>query len=538
MTKAQGKKKLHSLYTKIIGSFIILILAAVLLGLLLMRVVGEYTSYSTKDEDDIRFSAWDQAITAKDYQDIMDTDVYGKKGYIEVLDSALNVVYNSKGKAEGSYSEKFVNLLPSIQSGAYYEVEIEQIGEHYRVVATLYEEDSTENDFGFIPIGTFIFDDNGMILYSDLDFLEKGELLSYKEMDLLFQEGDGGSNISKYVSTSEGETYYVVIHDRSSEDHVYEEHYKRLLYLGISAYVIALVLLIFLVAMSIKNSIKIPLDVLREGMENFATGQKERLPLVEGPTELRDMIETFNNMSDTIAKGELENKKEKEQKQKMLADISHDLKTPITVILGYSKAIDDGVTGEEKTKAYLKAIYKKADLLNELINQFAQYSQLEHPDFSLDLKEGNYTEFVREYFAQEYEALDLSGFELDVDIPEDEIKLKFDGGQMQRVFGNIVGNATKHNPSGSVIHVKLEKKESEVTLYIGDDGEGISEELKDHIFEPFVIGDDARRSGKGTGLGLSIAKRIVLEHGGDLTLLDNEKGCWFAVTLPCDLPNN
>lgn len=224
-------------------------------------------------------------------------------------------------------------------------------------------------------------------------------------------------------------------------------------------------------------------------------------------------------------------------RQKMLADISHDLKTPITVIQGYSKAIVDGVVPTEDVDKYLGTIYQKSNRLSELINSFYDYSRLEHPQFQLSMEKGDLSEYVRGYVADKYEELELAGFELDVDIPEKEIFTEFDHVELIRVFENIISNSVKHNTPPVTLHVSMELLEGkrQVRIRMGDDGAGIPEHLRENLFDPFAVGDEARNSKHGTGLGLSVAKRIVEAHGGSIRLLDPQETSWavmYEIVLP------
>lgn len=224
-------------------------------------------------------------------------------------------------------------------------------------------------------------------------------------------------------------------------------------------------------------------------------------------------------------------------RQKMLTDITHDLKTPITVIQGYSKAIVDGIVPEENMDKYLNTIYQKSNGMAELINSFYEYSRLEHPQFHLNLEPGDLSEYLREYVAGKYEELELSGYELDVDIPEQPVYMPFDHVELRRVFENIIVNTTKHNPPGTTIHVSMDflRDRHQVRIRLGDDGEGIRAELREHIFEPFVVGDESRNSKHGTGLGLAVVQRVVEAHGGKIRLLRSEETSWstmYEIILP------
>ena len=213
-------------------------------------------------------------------------------------------------------------------------------------------------------------------------------------------------------------------------------------------------------------------------------------------------------MVNKLESSEEERNKLIKDKQSMLADISHDLKTPITTIQGYSKALADGVISPEEYEKYFNIIYSKANRLTELINIFYEYSKLEHPNFKLVLEDVDLAEYLREYIAIKYEDILENGFNIEVDIPEKVMKCKIDKIQFQRVLDNILGNAMKHNPVGTRIYVALSNK----------DEVGIPQEIINDIFSPFIVGDESRNTKQGSGLGLAITKTIVEMHNGTIKL--------------------
>lgn len=106
-----------------------------------------------------------------------------------------------------------------------------------------------------------------------------------------------------------------------------------------------------------------------------------------------------------------------------------------------------------------------------------------------------------------------------MDIPEEEMEIKIDKVQLQRVFDNILGNSIKHNEKGTNIYVSLKEKNDIYEIIIADDGKGISKDIANNIFEAFTVGDESRNSKQGSGLGLAIAKTIVDLHGGTIELV-------------------
>ena len=124
------------------------------------------------------------------------------------------------------------------------------------------------------------------------------------------------------------------------------------------------------------------------------------------------------------------------------------------------------------------------------------------------------------------------------EIPEEEIRMQVDRVQFQRVVSNLLNNAIRHNPKGTRVWVKAEYEEEQVTVRVCDDGVKIPRETAKYMFDPFVLGDESRKSRGGSGLGLSIAWKIIDMHGGSLTL-DQEEGelytKTFLIRLPCSM---
>ena len=203
----------------------------------------------------------------------------------------------------------------------------------------------------------------------------------------------------------------------------------------------------------------------------------------------------------------------------MLSDIAHDLRTPITTIAGYSKALNDGlITSDEKRKEYLDAIENKAERVSDLITLLFEYVRLDSDNFSLKKTKVDIAELLRENAALLYADVEEKGMEFEIDIPEESYEITLDKLQFSRVITNLINNALKHNEAGTVITLKMEKIAKELQISVSDNGNMISPMIADHIFEPFVVADASRESKNGSGLGLSIAKKIVEMHGWTIEL--------------------
>ena len=202
----------------------------------------------------------------------------------------------------------------------------------------------------------------------------------------------------------------------------------------------------------------------------------------------------------------------------MLSDIAHDLRTPITTIYGYSKAIMDGMVTEGKQQEYLMAIYNKSARMSDLTNLLFEYVKLDSEGFALEKEELDLSELLRENAALFFPDIEEAGMELSVDISEKEERIVADRMQLSRCVTNLLVNAMRHNPPGTKIELALRKQAGIWLVIVADTGEEIPEKIKDHLFDPFSKGDNSRKSGKGSGLGLSIVDKVVQMHDWQLKL--------------------
>lgn len=217
---------------------------------------------------------------------------------------------------------------------------------------------------------------------------------------------------------------------------------------------------------------------------------------------------------------QIQREREEEQKEfdrkrnLMLSDIAHDLRTPMTTVNGYAKALADGMVVEpEKQLEYLQAIQNKSARMNDLIHLLFEYVKLDSEGFSLDRKETDLSELLRENAALIYADFEDAGMEFEIDIPEEVVSVSVDPIQFSRVITNLLNNAMKHNESGTHIKIGMYRKNGYIYILVADSGRRIPGELAEHLFEPFTKGDVSRKSGSGSGLGLSIAKKIIEMHG-------------------------
>lgn len=310
---------------------------------------------------------------------------------------------------------------------------------------------------------------------------------------------------------------------------------KAKIYISLSLLLTTLIVFLMFILLSILSIKKIsrPLKILENEIKKMSEGYSNVSVKFNSYREFNKIKESFNSTVDKLEKSEIERKIAEDSKKRIIRDISHDLKTPITSILGYSKAISEGVvTSEDEKKIYLDYIYNKTKRINYLVDELFVFSKLDSPGYKLNLEKQDISEFLRELVALYYIDIEENGFLLDVNIPEESIYSIIDTKALERALGNIIINAIKYNEIGTTITVDLIKNDKYVDIIIEDNGCGISHDVIDNIFDEFVRADESRKTDGGSGLGLAITKKIINLHNGKLKLYSEKNiGTKFSIRL-------
>lgn len=296
----------------------------------------------------------------------------------------------------------------------------------------------------------------------------------------------------------------------------------QFLYLLISIYIYSVISSKFITT---------PLKTFVNSIKNFKKLDYGTRANIKGLKELQEVENEFNEMVIKLDKVKEENKRIDESKKRLLVDISHDLRTPITSIQGFSKLLlEENITSEEKDK-FLKIIHNKAIYSTELIEDLFALSKLEDSEFNLSLVELDFNEWLRRLIVEYYEEFQNKHFNLDLNISEYSIIFKFDEKFMKRAISNIFSNALKHNEEYTSLKIESYLKDNNVILEIGNNGEVINKSIKDIIFKPFVKAEG--RNSDGSGLGLAITQKIIEKHGGSIKLTSTEvEKTLFIICIP------
>ena len=239
----------------------------------------------------------------------------------------------------------------------------------------------------------------------------------------------------------------------------------------------------------------------------YQNGDKLDITSNNLPKEFKEITDSFNELMARLNKALEEKMQMYQERQRIIADVSHDLKTPLTVIQGYSKAFIDGLVPENKKNQYLNAIYNKSILAVNQLESLFSYINMEHPEYKLNRERIDINSKTKDYLAEKYNEISLNKFNLEVDISDKENYVNVDFNAFKRIYDNLISNTMKYNQPGVTIYFQITTDKNYVYLDIGDNGIGVADNIKDTIFDAFVTSNKARTSGKGCGLG-------ILNHAG------------------------
>ncbi|MEQ7053707.1 HAMP domain-containing sensor histidine kinase [Paenibacillaceae sp. P-4] len=368
--------------------------------------------------------------------------------------------------------------------------------------------------------------------------------------EIIFVKGNKEDNIKHY---EDGQMYAKMDVERNDDAisyHAYQakgpngESYvllwkipERLLKLSTATTIFAallailLFILLYFYARYSVRQVKKPLRQILEGIKEMEHFNYTKRLHYSAEQEFAEIQDAFNGMAERLQRTSAEKEAAENNKRNMLLHLSHDLKTPITSIYGYSQLLLDNQALEDKdTRKYIQYIYDKSAYMANLIKDLFELAKLDDKHTELSKEKVNVTKWFQQLVVEFYPEIEEKGFELEAHIPEEPLYVKMDKIHMSRVITNLISNALRYNPAGTVLYVSCARQEGNVILWIGDDGIGVQEPIKDHIFEEFVRGDGPIKD--STGLGLAICKKIITLHDGTIELMQDQ--CYhtlFQITL-------
>jgi two-component system phosphate regulon sensor histidine kinase PhoR len=306
--------------------------------------------------------------------------------------------------------------------------------------------------------------------------------------------------------------------------------YRVVLFGTIAAVIIALIAAYF-----VSRSITLPIRQVKETARQIAKGDFGRRVRIKSKGELGELAESLNTMADELQQ-KMENLKRLDRvRTDFVANVSHELKTPLTLIKGYIETLQNkAINDKEKSARFISIIKEHSDRLGYIIDDLLSLSEVELSRDCVNKTEFDLKEVIDEISLGFEQALTEKNQTLTVSTYGDDFSIQADRNKIEQVFANLIDNSIKYTKEFGRIEISLYEQERMVRVTVHDNGIGIPKEHRDRVFERFYRIDKARsRELGGTGLGLSIVKHIVLAHNGNIAIeSEPNKGTTVSVTFP------
>lgn len=304
---------------------------------------------------------------------------------------------------------------------------------------------------------------------------------------------------------------------------------NMIIYVGFLLGIILFIVYFFLLTRRFTNY----LIEISNGITEIAEGNfKVRIP-VRNDDEFAVIAMKVNEMAgdiDTLVETE---RQIEITKQDLITSVAHDLRTPLTSIIGYLELVEQNGIEEEQNKKYIQVAYNKSKRLLEMIEDLFSYTKFSSGEVKLQRVELNFVTFIEQMVDEFYPSFQENHLECHLDMDKDPLLVSIDGNLMARAVANLLSNAIKYGKDGKQIIIKVGSIDEFATLDVINYGIVIPEKDLKNVFEKFYRVDASRSLNTGgSGLGLTITKTIISMHGGTITVESDYHGTVFHVRLP------
>lgn len=368
---------------------------------------------------------------------------------------------------------------------------------------------------GWIPVT--VLDTNNMVVVPGRTPYQSGESVSAEDVERAVPIEVAGKVVGRVLLPQD--PYGGGPPANSPESRFIASVQRAIVYSALAAVVVAL-LLGLLLARTIAN----PVRELTQATHLVAQGAVGHEVPVRTQDEIGELAVSFNQMSTNLARAN-------QLRRQMTADIAHDLRTPTSVILGYTEALSDGKL--QGTPEMYRVMHEEAQHLNHLIDDLRTLSLADAGELPL-LKQAIVPQILLERTAAAHSIQANNQETTLLIVPTADLPaIHVDPDRMAQVLGNLVSNALRHTPPGGEIMLSAAQHNGNVLLKVSDTGSGIAPADLPHIFNRFYRGDQSRTHNGASGLGLAIARSIVETHGGTIAAASIlGRGTTFTITLP------
>ncbi|MBU5591396.1 HAMP domain-containing histidine kinase [Clostridium sp. MSJ-4] len=429
-----------------------------------------------------------------------------------------------------SYSEGITRIdSNTLDLGNYIETKNLSINDKDEI-KNLIIENSYTRDKG---INIVITDLDGNIIYSKEDFVaSKLSIENIMRTSMEYRKNSYDKNLfySIYPLKFKDSNGYLILSAVPSPTEHNQYHYgTRFSILGIILALIAFILLFLLLT---RKKVKY-IEEISHGLIQISTGNLDYNIDIKGYDELSKLAQNINYMEKELKNKIEETTKAENTKSELITNVSHDLKTPLTSIMGYLGLLKDGkYEDEDQMKDYLDIAFNKSQKLKILIEDLFEYTKLSNKGIPLNKKNVSFNELIEQLIYELVPVAEENEIILHKDIEPSKILVNIDGDKMVRVFENLLMNAIKYSYKPSTVYIKLYKEDSEAILCISNKGDSFSDSDLNKVFDRFYRVEKSRSSSEGgSGLGLAISKSIVELHEGNIWAECHGNDIKFFVSL-------
>ena len=271
-----------------------------------------------------------------------------------------------------------------------------------------------------------------------------------------------------------------------------------------------------------------PLKEMSSAVREFSKGDLTRRVDVDCGGELEELADSINRMAEELSRLE-------DSRRSFVANVSHELRSPITCMRGYVQAMQDGVIPQEDMPRYYQIVLDETDRLTGLVNDLLDLSRLESGKLPLTLAPFDINELIRRVLINFEPRIDEKRITVNAQLGEAPLTVMADANRINQVVSNIIDNAVKFmDGEDNRLTVRAVREGREARVTIINNGPPIAEADLPYIFERFYKADKAHTSGQGTGLGLSICQRIMQQHGSKIEVRSNAFETAFEFALPLE----
>ena len=359
--------------------------------------------------------------------------------------------------------------------------------------------------------------------------------ISYSTSDLVdFITDPWGSSAPTTITTNkvvnEGEEYMLLVGFPIEKVYRYRMTFtdESMLY-HLSIIVFALILMTIVAYIFSRHLVK-PMVSVVDDIDDLKNGVYKNKPIKNGVFE--EVSKNINELSNVLKENEIKRKEIDKVREEWIANITHDLKTPLSSIKGYAELIqsNDYDLDIEDAKKYGSRILDNSNYIQELVNDLSLVYKLKNKVIPINLKDENVITLLQENIIDLLNNSKYADREINFNYENEKVIASCDKKYLKRAINNIIINSLEHNSKETIVNITLIEKNSNIEIIIEDNGEGIKEEELIYIFDRYYKGVNSNSSYKGSGLGMAIAKEIIIYHNGSINI-ESKVGVGTKITI-------